>query len=94
MFKKVLVEMRQRVRNGKMTLTLHAVDEMYDDDLLPSDIEHCILFGAINERQWDEDWHEWKYVIEGTATDDSPLEAVAKLGRDGDTVVITVYRLF
>jgi hypothetical protein len=51
MFKKVLVEMRQRVRNGKMTLTLHAVDEMYDDDLLPSDIEHCILFGAINERQ-------------------------------------------
>lgn len=94
MFKKVLVEMRQRVRGGKMTLTLHAVDEMYDDELLPSDLEHCILFGEINERQWDEDWHEWKYVIEGPATDDSPIEAVAKLGRDDDTVVITVYRHF
>ena len=78
-----------------MTLTLHAVDEMYDDDLLPSDLEHCILFGEINERQWDEDWQEWKYVIAGTATEDaSQLEAVAKLGREDDTVVITVYRLF
>lgn len=94
MFKKVLVEMRRRVRNGKITLTLHAVAEMYDDELLPSDLEHCILCGDINERQWDEDWHEWKYVIEGTATDDSPIEAVAKLGRDDDTIVITLYRLF
>ena len=94
MFKKTLIEMRHRVRNGKMTLTLHAVEEMYDDELLPSDLEHCILFGAIHERQWDEDWHEWKYVIEGTATDGSPLEAVAKLGRDDDTIVITVYRFF
>lgn len=94
MFKKVLVEMRQRVRGGKMTLTLHAVDEMYDDELLPSDLEHCILFGEINERQWDEDWHGWKYVIEGTATDNTPIEAIAKLGRDDDTIVITIYRLF
>jgi Domain of unknown function (DUF4258) len=67
---------------------------MFDDGLLPSDLEHCILTGEITERQWDEAWQEWKYVIEGTGTDLGALEVVARLGKNADTVVITVYRVY
>lgn len=94
MYKSVLVEMRNRVRLGKVTIPLHAREEMYNDDLLKSDIVFGILHGEIIERQWDNDWHEWKYVIEGEAEDRRAIEIVAKLGRNDDTLVITVYQLF
>lgn len=77
-----------------MVLSIHAREEMYDDALTTDDIEHGILHGAIVERQWDEDWQEWKYVIVGTNLDGRPLEVVAKLGRRDDTIIITVYRIF
>lgn len=34
-------------------MTLHAYEEMTDDDLSVGDIEHAILTGAIAERQVD-----------------------------------------
>ncbi len=94
MFQKILIEMRDCVRNGRLTLPLHALDAMFDDGLLPSDLEHCILIGEITERQWDEVWQDWKYVIEGTCTDLRAIEVVARLGKNADTVVITVYRVY
>ena len=92
MFKRILVKMRERVRLGRLTIPDHAFQEMLDDDLMPSDLKHCILYGEIVERQWDEKWSEWKYVIEGDAVDGDSIEVVAKLGPD-DTVVVTVYRV-
>ncbi|MDX2040895.1 MAG: DUF4258 domain-containing protein [Acidobacteriota bacterium] len=93
MFKRVLVKMRERVREGKLTLPTHAFRAMLDDSLMPSDLTHCILFGEIAERQWDLKWGEWKYVIAGEAVDGRTIEVVAKLGFD-DTLVITVYRVY
>lgn len=54
MFHSVLLKMRQRVRAGRMTLTIHAREEMYNDHLLTDDLENGILHGSIFKRQWDE----------------------------------------
>ncbi len=67
---------------------------MYNDDLLKSDIVYGILHGEIIERQWDNEWHEWKYVIDSEVADGRTIEIVAKLGRNDDTLIITIYQLF
>ena len=69
MFKQVLVKMRERMRVGKLTISTHAFREMLDDNPLSSDLRHCVFHGEITERQWDENWDEWKYVITGDAVD-------------------------
>lgn len=94
MFKSVLLKMRQRVRAGRMTLTIHAREEMYNDQLTTDDLENGILHGSIVERQWDERWQEWKYIVAGEALDGRSLEIVAKLGQRADTLIITVYQIF
>ena len=89
MFQSVLLKMRQRVRAGRMTIPIHAREEMYDDHLLTDDLENGILHGSIVERQWGERWQEWKYVVAGEALDGRSLEIVAKLGHRDDTLIIT-----
>ena len=86
--------MRARVRNGNLVITVHGRQEMYDDGLLAADVKNCVLKGRIVERQWDEDFVEYKYLIEGpTTTVNDFIHAVAKLGPQ-DTVIITVYRVW
>jgi len=77
-----------------MTLTIHAREEMYIDAVTTDDLENGILHGGIVERQWDENWLEWKYVIAGETLDGRSVEIVAKLGHRDDTVIITVYTVF
>jgi hypothetical protein len=91
MFKSVLLKMRNRVRAGRMVLSIHAREEMYNDHLTTDDLEHGRLRGVIVERQWDENWQDWKYLIAGEALDGRSIEIVAKLGHRDDTLVITVY---
>jgi len=94
MFKSTLIEMRRRVKAGRLTLPVHARDAVYDDDLLAADLEHCILTGEITSRQWDEKWGEWKYIIAGESLDGRVIDVVAKLGHNNDTVVITVFVIY
>jgi hypothetical protein len=77
MFQSVLNKMRNRVRAGRMTLTIHAREEMYNDHLTTDDIENGILSGSIAERQWDEGWQEWKYVVAGETLDGRSIQIVA-----------------
>lgn len=93
MFQRILIKMRERVRAGRLTIPPHAFQAMLDDALRLADLKHCLLHGTITERQWDEKWGEWKYVIEGEALDGRAFELVAKFGPD-DTVIITVYLSF
>jgi len=93
MFDKILVEMRARVRAGRIAMSIHATDEMHLDGLTLDDLKHSILTGRIVERQFDQVFAEYKYVIEGpTLDDDEIIHVVAKLGKR-NTVVITTYRL-
>ena len=93
MHPKILNEMRSRVRAGRLAMTPHGLDELYADGLTMDDLRHCILNGQIVERQFDDFFAEYKYVIEGeTETYDEIIHVVAKLGKR-NTVVITTYRV-
>lgn len=92
MYPKVLARMRESVRQNKLIFSTHGLEELDADDLLKVDIENCILRGEIVFRQWDVDFNEWKYLVDGETLDGRELEVVAKLGR-GNTVIITAYLL-
>jgi hypothetical protein len=89
----VLMKMREAVEAGQIAVTEHAVDEMIVDDLFQFDLEHCIMTGDITDMQWDDDFQEWKYVIEGESTDGEALAVVARFGAYNNVVVITTFLL-
>jgi len=52
-FQRILKQMRDKVRNRQYVMTLHAEEEMSDDELTIFDVERGILTGEIVERQKD-----------------------------------------
>ena len=52
MFEKVLKRMQGNIRNRQYVMTLHAEEEMDDDNLTIFDIEHGILSGEIRGRRY------------------------------------------
>jgi len=74
-------------------MTLHAEEEMNDDNLTIYDIEQSILTGEIMERQKDQVTAELKYRIRGTSEDGIEVEVIAKLSLMEKLVIITVYRV-
>jgi hypothetical protein len=51
MFERLLRRMREKVRALQYVMTLHAEEEMDNDDLSIFDIEQAILMGQIIDRQ-------------------------------------------
>jgi hypothetical protein len=84
--------MREKVRALDYVMTIHAEEEMADDDISILDVEHVILTGEMIERQQDHETGEWKYLIAGPPLADAPIIVVAKLALTGTLVIITVYR--
>ncbi len=72
-------------------MTIHAEEEMNDDQLTIFDIEHAILTGTISEKQRDIHTNELKYLVKGRTLADSDVVVVTKLSPTGKMVVITVY---
>ena len=91
MFEKVLQQMREKVRQQQYVMTLHAEEEMADDELSIYDIESVILTGEILERQKDKNTDESKYRINGLGLENAEIEVIAKLSLTGKLVIITVY---
>ncbi|HEX8735456.1 MAG TPA: DUF4258 domain-containing protein [Pyrinomonadaceae bacterium] len=92
MFEKVRNKMREKVSGLKYVMTIHAEEEMENDNLSIFDIENAILTGEIIERQKDRDTDEWKYLVAGKTLDDAGLVVVAKLSLTDKLVILTVYR--
>jgi len=91
MFELILRKMREKVRSLEYVVTLHAEEEMNNDDLSVYDVESGILTGAILERQRDRSTDEWKYCIRGETTEGDQIEVIAKLSPTDKLVIITVY---
>lgn len=91
MFEKILKEMRDKIRQRKYVMSIHAEEEMNDDCLSIYDIERGILTGKIVERQKDKETAEWKYRISGQTINGNEVEVIAKLSPTGKLVIITVY---
>ena len=84
--------MREKVRNRQYVMSLHAEEEMDDDNLSIFDVESGILNGNIRERQKEKDFAEWKYIIEGQTLAGDNIAIATKLSIAGKLVIITVWR--
>ena len=91
MYDRILKRIQAKIRTRQYAMTLHAEEEMDDDELSIFDVERCILTGEIIERQKDRDTEEWKYVIEGQSFAGDKVGTVTKLSITGKLIIITVY---
>jgi hypothetical protein len=91
MFEKTLKVIQEKIRLRQYVMTLHAEEEMTDDDFSIHDVESGILTGEILECQKDQATAESKYRIQGEAVMGEPIEIIAKLSLSGKVVIITVY---
>jgi hypothetical protein len=73
-------------------MTLHAEEEMDNDDLSIFDIERCVLNGKITGRNRDSETGEWKYIIIGKSITDLDIGIITKISITGKMVIITVYK--
>ncbi|MEX2241034.1 MAG: DUF4258 domain-containing protein [Burkholderiales bacterium] len=86
-----ITRIRDLVRALKYVVSLHAAEELEDENLTILDLENIILTGRIVERQKDRETRETKVVIRGRTLDAREAEAVVKVGPTGALYVITVY---
>jgi hypothetical protein len=91
MYDRLLKRMQEKIRTRQYVMTLHAEEEMDDDELSIFDIERCILTGEITERQKDIVTKEWKYVIEDQSVSGDKVGTVTKLSLTGKLIIITLY---
>jgi len=91
MFDETLQRMRDKIQTRQYVMTIHAEEEMSDDDLSINDIEQAILTGEILERQKDRVTAENKYRVRGLTLEGNEVEIIAKLSPIGKLVIITVY---
>ena len=93
MYERILKQMREKIRTRQYVMTLHAEEEMADDNLSIFDVERVVLTGQIIERQKDKNTKEWKYVVEGETIEFGMAVVVGKLSITGKLVIITVYKI-
>lgn len=91
MFEKIRNKMREKIRGLEYIMTIHAEEEMVNDNLSIFDVENGILTGEIVERQKDIETGEWKYLVGGKTVDDKNIIVAAKLSVSDKMVIITVY---
>ncbi len=92
MFDRVLKRFREKIRSHSYVMTVHADEEMDDDELTVFDVESALLKGNIIERQRDVRTREWKYVVSGKGIGGDPIGVVCKLGPTDRLVILTTYR--
>jgi hypothetical protein len=85
--------MQERVRARQYLVTLHATEEMDDDDLSIVDVETCIQANQIVARYRDHVTVGYRYLVEGQTIAGDPIVVVGKLSAGGTLVIVTVYRI-
>jgi hypothetical protein len=83
--------LRNLIRSLNYAVSIHAAEELEDDNLTILDFENIILTGAIVERQRDRQTREVKYIVRGTTLSSIPAETVVKIAPDGNLFALTVY---
>lgn len=88
-----LKRIRRAIRERRYEFTVHALEEMDEDDLDETDVRHAILHGEISTELTD-DPRGVRFVVRGTTrSQDRQLEVVCRLLPSGLMRIITLYRL-
>jgi hypothetical protein len=81
------------VRLRAYDMTVHAAEEMAEDDLDILDVEQAILNGQVVRSQKD-DLRGTKYVVEGIATDETTtVGVVGRFSGKARYLIITIYEI-
>jgi hypothetical protein len=91
LFPRILRRFRECVRTRHYVVTLHAEEEIANDELSIFDVERAILTGEIIERQRDQERDDWKYLIRGKTIEEKDVIIVVKLGSTAKMIIITVF---
>jgi len=86
-----ITRIRECVRSLNYVVSIHAAEELDDDNITILDLENIILSGEIIERQRDTRTREVKCVVRGLTLDERHAETVVKIGPTGKLFVITAY---
>jgi uncharacterized protein DUF4258 len=86
-----ITRIRDLIRSLNYVVSLHAAEELEDENLSILDLESIVLTGRVVERQKDRKTREAKVVIRGDTLDGHQAETVVKVGVAGTLYVITVY---
>jgi hypothetical protein len=74
-------------------MTVHAMEEMAEDDLDIVDIEQAVLTGQVVRSEKD-DPRGVKYVVEGVAADgETPVGVVGRFRSSERYLILTVYEV-
>ena len=74
-------------------MTVHAMEEMAEENLDILDMEHALLSGKVARIEKD-DPRGAKYVVEGVAVDgQTPVGVVGRFTTAGRYLIITVYEI-
>lgn len=79
MYEQTLRQMRTLIRTRRYVMTIHAEEELSEDELTIFDVERVIVTGTIVERQLDMHSGEWKYLVTGESLHGDIVTVVAKL---------------
>ena len=91
--RKNIERIREKIRLRQYDITVHAVEEMAEDNLDILDIEHAILSGRIAKVEKD-DPRGTKYMVKGFAVDGQTLiGVVGRFTNTGRYLIITVYEV-
>ncbi len=84
---------RRKIREGRCEFTVHALEEMDEDDIDEVDVRQAILHGSISAELTD-DPRGTRFIVRGTTTDKArDLEVVCRFLPSGLLRIITVYQL-
>ena len=87
-----IARIRDLVRALNHVVSIHAADELQDDNLSILDLENIVLTGRITERQRDRQTRETKVLIQGITLDGDAADTIVKIGPTAGTFIfITVY---
>ena len=90
--RRIIDRIREKIRLQQYDMTVHAMEEMAEDNLDILDIEHAILDGQISRIEKG-DPRGTKYVVEGFAVDgQTPVGTVGRFANER-YLIITVYEV-
>ncbi len=88
----VLARIREAIRGGNYDMTIHASEEMAEDDLDIIDIETAILNGRLVKTERD-DLRGTRYTVHGTGADGTTsVGTVGRFPEIGRYLIITVFK--
>jgi len=85
--------MQEGVGTRQYLVTLHAQEDMDDDELSILDVEQGIQTGKVVARYRDHVTVGYRYLVEGQTMAGDPIVVMGKLSATGPLVIVTVYRI-